>query len=70
MLGICLTHTMVIPNPVKCSPWEKTVISWRSTEQTVVAISSNNAEIIALHEVVRECIWIGSIVTHVRTIVV
>ena len=70
ILGISLTHTKVIPKLVKCSPWVKTVISWRSTEQTLVAISSNNAEIISLHEVIRECIRIGSIVTHVRTIVV
>ena len=34
-----------------------TVISWRSTMQSIVAISSNHAEIIAIHEASRECVW-------------
>ncbi|CAN4091691.1 unnamed protein product [Withania somnifera] len=32
-----------------------TAISWRSTKQSVVATSSNHAEIIAIHEASREC---------------
>ena len=44
----------------------KTAISWRSTKQTLVATSSNHAEIIALHEAVRECIWLRSIIRHIR----
>jgi ribonuclease HI len=43
-----------------------TAISWRSTKQTLVATSSNHAEIIALHEAVRECIWLRSIIRHIR----
>ena len=43
-----------------------TAISWRSTKQTLVATSSNHAEIIALHESVRECIWLRSIISHIR----
>jgi ribonuclease HI len=43
-----------------------TAISWRSTKQTLVATSSNHAEIIALHEAVRECIWLRSINRHIR----
>ncbi|PRQ16575.1 putative RNA-directed DNA polymerase [Rosa chinensis] len=43
-----------------------TAISWRSTKQTLVATSSNHAEIIALHEAVRECIWLRSVVRHIR----
>ena len=43
-----------------------TTISWRSTKQTLVATSSNHAEIIALHEAVRECIWLRSVITHIR----
>ena len=41
-------------------------ISWRSTKQTLVATSSNHSEIIALHDAIRECIWLRSIITHIR----
>ena len=43
-----------------------TAISWRSTKQTLVATSSNHSEIIAIHEVVRECVWLRAIITHIR----
>ncbi|KAJ9544185.1 LOW QUALITY PROTEIN: hypothetical protein OSB04_023892 [Centaurea solstitialis] len=43
-----------------------TTISWKSTKQTLVATSSNHSEIIALHEEVRECIWLRSVITHIR----
>ena len=34
--------------------------------QTLVATSLNHAEIIALHEAVRECVWLRSIIKHIR----
>ncbi|GJT81215.1 retrotransposon protein, putative, ty1-copia subclass [Tanacetum coccineum] len=37
-----------------------TAISWRSQKQTLVATSSNHAEVIALHEARRECVWLRS----------
>ncbi|GKB31470.1 retrotransposon gag domain, retroviral aspartyl protease, partial [Tanacetum coccineum] len=37
-----------------------TAISWRSQKQTLVATSSNHAEVIALHEANRECVWLRS----------
>ncbi|GKC99842.1 copia protein [Tanacetum coccineum] len=37
-----------------------TAISWRSQKQTLVATSSNHAEVIALHEASRECAWLRS----------
>ena len=43
-----------------------TAISWRSTKQTLVVTSSNHAEIIALHEAVKECVWLRSVVSHIR----
>jgi hypothetical protein len=43
-----------------------TVISWRSVKQTLVATSSNYSEIIAIHEVSRECIWLRSLIQHIR----
>nr|GEU70468.1 retrotransposon protein, putative, Ty1-copia subclass [Tanacetum cinerariifolium] len=37
-----------------------TAISWRSQKQTLVATSSNHAEVIALHEASIECVWLRS----------
>ena len=36
--------------------YNDTVISWRSIKQTMVVTSSNHSEILATHEVSRECI--------------
>ena len=33
-------------------------ISWRSMKQTITATSSNHAEILAIHEASRECVWL------------
>jgi hypothetical protein len=43
-----------------------TAISWRSVKQTLVATSSNHSEIIAIHEASRECIWLRSVIQHIR----
>ena len=43
-----------------------TAISWRSRKQTIVATSSNHAEILALHEASRECVWLRSMIHHIR----
>ena len=37
-----------------------TTISWRLQKLTLIATSSNQAEVITLHEVSRECIWLMS----------
>ena len=44
-----------------------TAISRRSQKQTLVATSSNHAEMIALHEATRECVWLRSISHHIQT---
>ena len=44
-----------------------TVISWHSQKQTLVATSSNQAEVIALHETSQECVWLRSMTQHIRT---
>ncbi|CAL9001401.1 unnamed protein product [Prunus brigantina] len=44
-----------------------TAISWRSTKQTLVATSSNHSEILALHEASRECVWLRSMIHHIRS---
>ncbi|KAM2864490.1 hypothetical protein FF1_023138 [Malus domestica] len=44
-----------------------TTISWRSTKQTLVATSSNHAEILALHEASRECFWLKAVMEHIRS---
>ncbi|XP_060963457.1 secreted RxLR effector protein 161-like [Cannabis sativa] len=43
-----------------------TVISWRSTKQTLVATSLNHAEILIIHEASRECVWLRSMAQHIR----
>ena len=35
-------------------------MSWCSMKQTIVATSSNNAEIIVIHEASRKCVWLRS----------
>ncbi|KAM0981038.1 hypothetical protein ACFX2A_014411 [Malus domestica] len=44
-----------------------TTISWRLTKQTLVATSSNHAEILALHEATWECFWLIAIVGHIQS---
>ncbi|XP_070672386.1 secreted RxLR effector protein 161-like [Malus domestica] len=44
-----------------------TIISWRSTKQTLVAHLSNRAEILALHEATQECFWLRAVVGHIRS---
>ena len=41
-------------------------ISLCSTKQTLVVTSSNNAEILALYEVSKECGWLKYLIQHVR----
>ena len=43
-----------------------TAISWRSIKQTLSATSSNHSEIIAIHEASHECIWLRSVIQHIR----
>ena len=43
-----------------------TAISWRSMKQTISATSSNHAEILAIHEASRECVWLRSVIQHIR----
>jgi hypothetical protein len=43
-----------------------TAISWRSQKQTLVATSSNHAEVIALHEESKECKWLRSVLQHIQ----
>ncbi len=42
-----------------------TAISWKSQKQTLVATSTNHAELIALYEATRECVWLRSLINHV-----
>ena len=44
----------------------ETAISWRSMKQTIRVISSNHAEILAIHEASRECVWLRSMTQHIR----
>ena len=42
-----------------------TAISWRSVKQTIAATSSNHAEILAIHEASRECVWLRNVILHI-----
>jgi hypothetical protein len=46
--------------------YRNTTISWRSVKQTLVATSSNHSKIIAIHEASWECIWLRSLIQHIR----
>lgn len=41
-------------------------ISWRSMKQTIVATSSNHAEILVIHEASKECVWLRNMTYHIR----
>jgi hypothetical protein len=41
-------------------------ISWKSTKQTLTATSSNHAELIALYETARECVWLRSMTQYIQ----
>ena len=43
-----------------------TAISWRLVKQTMVATSPNHSEILAMHEASRECVWLRSMIQHIR----
>ena len=42
-------------------------IFWRSIKQTLVATFSNHTEIFVLYEASRECVWLRSLIQHVRS---
>ena len=44
----------------------KAALAWRSTKQTLVATSTNLAELIALYEATKECVWIRNFMKYVR----
>jgi hypothetical protein len=43
-----------------------TAISWKSSKQTLVSISTNHSEIMALYEASRECVWLRRVITHIQ----
>lgn len=44
------------------------IVSWSSREQTCVALSTTEAELIALCEAAKECIWLKRIITEIGQI--
>jgi hypothetical protein len=46
--------------------YEWTVISWKSTKQTLIATSTNHSEIIALYEASHECAWLRRVIDHIQ----
>ena len=43
-----------------------TAISWCSMKQTIAATLSNHAEILAIHEASRKCVWLRFMTQHIR----
>jgi hypothetical protein len=43
-----------------------TVISWKSSKQTLVATFTNHSEIIALYEASRESVWLRRMINHIQ----
>jgi len=35
-------------------------------KQTITTTSSNHAELLALHEASRECVWLRSLIQHIQ----
>jgi hypothetical protein len=46
--------------------YDSTIISWRSTKQTLTATSSNQSELITLYDAGRECVWLRSMIQHIQ----
>jgi hypothetical protein len=42
-----------------------TIISWKSSNQTLVSTSTNHSEIIALYEASRKCVWLHRMINHI-----
>ena len=43
-----------------------TVISRRSVKKTMVVTSSNHSEILSMHEAIQECVWLRSMIQHIK----
>ena len=43
----------------------RTIISWKSTKQTLVYTSTNHSEIIVLYEASHECVWLRRMINHI-----
>jgi hypothetical protein len=43
-----------------------TTISWKSSKQTLVTISINHSEIVALYEASHECVWLRRMINHIQ----
>jgi hypothetical protein len=46
--------------------YDGTAILWRSTKQTLIATSSNHAELISLYDDGQECVWLRSMIQHIQ----
>ena len=57
MQVIFLIHIKEITNNL-CFPIQGATIFWKATKHSLAATSSNHSEIIALHEVSCECVWL------------
>jgi hypothetical protein len=63
---IFLIHTKIDHKQGILFTCGNTTISWRSVKQTISATYSNHSEIIAIHEASHECVWLRSVIQHIR----
>ena len=43
-----------------------TAVSWRFVKKTMVVTSSNHSKLLAIHEASRDCMWLRSMIQHIR----
>ncbi|GJZ41201.1 hypothetical protein Tco_0588087 [Tanacetum coccineum] len=65
MQDICLIPTSLGPKLDMFSS-SNAAMSWCSVKQTMGATSSNHAKILAIHDASRECVWLRSVIQHIR----
>ena len=71
--SLCYADARYLSDPHKAQSqtgyiftYGNTTISWRSVKQTMVATFSNHLEILAMDEASRECVWLRSMIQHIR----
>jgi hypothetical protein len=43
-----------------------TVISWKFCKRTLIGMSTNHSEIVALYEAALECAWLRRVINHIQ----
>ena len=46
--------------------YSSAIMSWRSIKRTMIITSSNYLEILSIHEANHGCVWLRSMIQHIR----